>query len=185
MRKEKTEESTVNKYAVFFRGINIGNSLIIKMQDLKKAFESLGYEDVKTVQNSGNVIFEAVDKSIETISLEIKAKMNKIFSRDISIALHPFVELVELKTKKPFIGEKEGPDKKFYVTFIPGSENKKVIFRDENFKVLLIYKGMICSVLRFSEGVGTIYLMDAIQKQYGKAVTTRTWGTVLKVLGKA
>jgi uncharacterized protein (DUF1697 family) len=46
-------------YVAFLRGINSGRNPTIKMDLLKKAFEELGLENVKTVIASGNVIFDA------------------------------------------------------------------------------------------------------------------------------
>lgn len=42
-----------------FRGINVGKAKRIAMAELKALFEELGYTDVRTLLNSGNVVFEA------------------------------------------------------------------------------------------------------------------------------
>src|SRR4029077_19756102 len=47
------------RYVAFLRGINVGGNRVLKMDDLRKAFESLGFKDVKTVLASGNVMFDA------------------------------------------------------------------------------------------------------------------------------
>ena len=47
-----------NKYLALLRGINVGGNNIIKMVDLKKCFEDLGFTGVRTYIQSGNVIFE-------------------------------------------------------------------------------------------------------------------------------
>ena len=44
---------------ISFRGINVGGKNIIKMTDLKACFESLGFKDVRTYIQSGNVLFRA------------------------------------------------------------------------------------------------------------------------------
>jgi uncharacterized protein (DUF1697 family) len=46
------------KYIAFLRGINVGGKNKIKMENLREVFGSLGFENVKTYINSGNVIFE-------------------------------------------------------------------------------------------------------------------------------
>ena len=59
------------RYAVFLRGINVGGR-IIRMADLKSCFENLGFSDVTTVLQSGNVIITSdqdagvLKRSIET-----------------------------------------------------------------------------------------------------------------------
>lgn len=46
-------------HVALLRGINVGGNQLVKMADLKAFLESLGYEDVKTLLQSGNVAFSA------------------------------------------------------------------------------------------------------------------------------
>lgn len=48
------------KYAAFLRGINVGGNRKVPMEDLRKSFESLGFGDVKTLLNSGNVVLRVM-----------------------------------------------------------------------------------------------------------------------------
>lgn len=50
------------KYIALLRGINVGGNNTVSMADLKRCFESLGYNNVSTYINSGNVIFETDQK---------------------------------------------------------------------------------------------------------------------------
>ncbi len=52
------------KYIAFLRGINVGGKNLIKMSDLKKTFEALGFKNVQTVIASGNVIFDGEKKNL-------------------------------------------------------------------------------------------------------------------------
>ncbi|HUL55728.1 MAG TPA: DUF1697 domain-containing protein [Usitatibacter sp.] len=47
------------RYVALFRGINVGNAKRVAMADLRALLESLGYEGVETLLNSGNAVFEA------------------------------------------------------------------------------------------------------------------------------
>lgn len=47
----------MKRYMALLRGINISGKNKVVMAELKKEFESLKFEDVKTYLNSGNVIF--------------------------------------------------------------------------------------------------------------------------------
>lgn len=49
----------MKRYIALLRGINISGRNKIVMAELKTAFEKLGFTDVKTYLNSGNVIFSA------------------------------------------------------------------------------------------------------------------------------
>jgi uncharacterized protein (DUF1697 family) len=54
------------RYIALLRGINVGGNKIVNMKSLKTLFESLGYINVSTYLNSGNVIFDSDEKK-ETI----------------------------------------------------------------------------------------------------------------------
>jgi uncharacterized protein (DUF1697 family) len=45
-------------YVALLRGINVGGKNIIKMETLKQCFVDMGFSDVKTYIQSGNVIFK-------------------------------------------------------------------------------------------------------------------------------
>ena len=45
------------RYIALLRGINVGGNNIIKMADLKACFERMGFCDVATYIQSGNVAF--------------------------------------------------------------------------------------------------------------------------------
>jgi uncharacterized protein (DUF1697 family) len=47
----------MDQYLALLRGINVGGKNLIKMTDLKVCFEALGFENVRTYIQSGNVLF--------------------------------------------------------------------------------------------------------------------------------
>ena len=61
------------KYVAFFRGINVGGKNIAKMADLSQLFIGLGFQDVKTYIQSGNVIFSSDTEQHLSIPLLEKA----------------------------------------------------------------------------------------------------------------
>ncbi|NLL75142.1 MAG: DUF1697 domain-containing protein, partial [Erysipelothrix sp.] len=46
------------KYVALLRGINVGGKNKVDMKELKALFIDLGYTEVQTYINSGNVIFD-------------------------------------------------------------------------------------------------------------------------------
>ena len=171
-------------YVAFLRGINVGGNTLIKMEDLRKAFESYGYGDVKTVLASGNVIFTAEDDSL-TLSQNITIKLQETFGHEIPVIIRSIEDLLKIEALQPFKGIGAAPQVRFFVTFV--SENVK--HRDvpgpsmhEGFRILDVGDGMICSMLNERPGVGAVHLMSAIEKEFGKKVTTRSWNTIIRIL---
>lgn len=72
----------MTKYIALFRGINVGWNNKVEMSKLKQIFESLGFKNVITYINSGNVIFETdlIDKNKLIEEIEKALIKNFIFS---------------------------------------------------------------------------------------------------------
>ena len=61
------------RYAAFLRGINVGPAKRVAMSDLVALIESLGFRNVRTLLNSGNVVFEGPDAAPGAIASRIRA----------------------------------------------------------------------------------------------------------------
>jgi len=53
------------RYIAFLRGVNISGKNKVPMAELKKGFEEMGFSEVRTYLNSGNVIFSSDEGNIE------------------------------------------------------------------------------------------------------------------------
>lgn len=73
------------KYVALLRGINVGGNNKIEMAKLKSCFESLGYTNVITYINSGNVIFDSRETDTEKITNKIELSISKVFRLKIPI----------------------------------------------------------------------------------------------------
>jgi len=78
-------------FVALFSGINVGGNRIVKMVELKSFFESLGFSDVATYVQSGNVVFRAKKGDAGTLTKELEAAFEKkwgfysrIMVRDLS-----------------------------------------------------------------------------------------------------
>ena len=60
-----------------FRGINVGRAKRVAMADLRSMFSDLGYNDVRTVLNSGNVVFTMVADPVDGVSEVIEAELER------------------------------------------------------------------------------------------------------------
>ena len=60
-------------FVALLRGINVGKAKRIAMADLRKLVEELGYGDVQTLLNSGNVVFSALPKQGATAAARIES----------------------------------------------------------------------------------------------------------------
>ena len=52
----------MTKYIALLRGVNVGGNNRVPMRELKEQFEAIGFEDVLTYINSGNIIFHSLEQ---------------------------------------------------------------------------------------------------------------------------
>jgi uncharacterized protein (DUF1697 family) len=172
-------------YVAFLRGINVGGNALIKMAELKRAFESLGFARVTTVLASGNVVFEAAPISTKALQRKIQEKLQSTFDANPLVILRSGVAITSLIKTDPFKSVKLTDQTKLHVTFLSEASTTDAEFPIEwtkkPFRVVQVGPGEICSVVEPTETSGTSELMSYLEKQFGKNLTTRTWNTILKI----
>lgn len=83
-------------YVALLRGINVGGNNMIKMADLKAAFENIGMTHVKTYINSGNVIFESHGKSKHELTEILERTLSETFSYTAKVLVKTVDEIDEV-----------------------------------------------------------------------------------------
>jgi uncharacterized protein (DUF1697 family) len=168
----------MTQYVAFPRGINAGHSM--KMAELRKVFESLGYKDVKTVLASGNVLFEAEETEGSLIG-QIEEALTARFDARIPVVIRTRAALERLASTNPFAGVEVGPTTRPFVTFLKAKPRRRKLPRGTGYEVLGILGRDVCSVVDRS-GATSPDLMRVLDKEFGTDVTTRSWNTVERVL---
>ena len=100
------------------RGINVGGHKRIKMDQLRASFEALGFEQVKTYLQSGNVVFKTGKKSPAALSRKIEGQILKDFGFSVSVISRTAGEMSETITNNPFLKEREIDPEKLHVMFL-------------------------------------------------------------------
>jgi uncharacterized protein (DUF1697 family) len=175
------------QYVAFLRGINVGGDTLVRMADLKKAFEKMGFERVRTVLASGNVVFESTSGDIPALTRTIEPALQTLTKRVIKVLLRNLDDIMKVRLSEPFKGIAETPDIRLYVTFLQGSAGPRFITLPyssllKEFTILHATPGEVFSVIDLSKGKGTTDLMNLLTQEFGPDITTRNWNTVLKVL---
>ena len=170
------------KYVAFLRGINVGKNTRIKMEDLRAVFEAIGFENVKTVIASGNVIFENRTKNVSTLEKKIEDAFSRAFGFNSDSKVLKIESLQKLVIQNPFKDIKLTSHTRLYVTFVKGKSKNKLLFpvKGKGYTMLGIYDGIVCSVIDLSQG-RTPDFMRELDKQW-KINTTRGWKTIERIL---
>jgi uncharacterized protein (DUF1697 family) len=91
----------MQKYVALFRGINVGGNKKVEMLKLKTIFESLGFLNVITYINSGNVIFIANNGSTKTLNKKIENALGNKLGFPVKTLLRSSVNVQKLAEKIP------------------------------------------------------------------------------------
>jgi uncharacterized protein (DUF1697 family) len=86
------------KFVALLRGINVGGKNIILKDQLRQAFEDMGFTGVRTYIQSGNILFRSVDGDIDAHTRKIESVLSARFSynaRTVVLSEEHFRSIVE------------------------------------------------------------------------------------------
>lgn len=122
------------KYAAFLRGINVGGKNVIKMESLRKTFESAGFKNVKTYIQSGNVLFDSSSSKTDSLEKKIENKLSEVYKSEIKVFVRTVDELDALIKINPFKKFTSNDDVKYYVCFLETEPEQDIKLPISNMK---------------------------------------------------
>ncbi|HXM39058.1 MAG TPA: DUF1697 domain-containing protein [Gemmatimonadales bacterium] len=169
----------MRRFAAFLRGVTPMNA---KMPELRKAFESAGFTDVKTLLSSGNVVFSARGASETALESKAEAAMLARLGKAFLTIVRPIDVLREMLASDPYRAFRLDPTAKRIVTFLHHQPTAKLRLPIElDGARILALKGREVFSAYVRNPKGPVF-MALIAKTFGKELTTRTWDTVAKVV---
>lgn len=171
------------KYVALLRGINVGGNNMIKMEKLRESVAGVGFENVKSYINSGNIIFETGKADDKNLAAKIHDVILADFGFDISVMVRSMAEIEQIIAKNPFEGQFEN-DKFLHVFFLNEkltAEQEALLFAQasDNEQFAVIDRHILCllkiSILDSAVGKGFI------DKKLKVATTARNWRTVNRI----
>ena len=176
-------------YIAFLRAINVGGQQLIKMEVLRRIFESLGLKNVRTYIQSGNIIFASTSTNSTALTRKIENKLKEVTGHEVTVILRKFSEIEVLVKQNPFRKIKPGSDGVLFVVFLSAMPTTKpklpLVSKPENLEVLTIKDGAAFVVSRRKKNGLFGYPNNFVEKQLGVSGTTRNWSTVNKIVGFA
>ncbi len=171
-------------YVALLRGIGPMNPNM-KPAKLKWGFEEMGFKNVRTVISSGNVVFESASKSTDILEVKIEKALPRILGFNSTTVVRSQNDLEKLLKKNPAKGINHSNASYVLVTFLKkhSAKLRTLPKKGIGFKVLGVYKKEICIVFNI-EDTKTPDMMLKLEKDFGKAITSRTWKTVERIVNK-
>ena len=92
----------VPRYVAFLRAVNVGGRNIVKMDFLRRLFESHGFSNVETFIASGNVVFETDGTNAQALEREIEKTLREALGYEVATFVRTCAELAAVAGYEPF-----------------------------------------------------------------------------------
>lgn len=174
-------------YIALLRGINVGGHHKVPMADLRNEMKKIGFKNVRTLLNSGNVIFEYNSSGTAKLERTIATHLEEKFEFPIPVLIRKEEEILELINAKPFEGIEVTDAIRLYATFLKKQPDLSLalpwISEDRSFRIIEIRDRTVCSVLDLSSTT-TPKGMNSLEDFFGSDITTRNWNTIHRIVKK-
>ncbi|RWA74293.1 DUF1697 domain-containing protein [Mesorhizobium sp.] len=181
---KSSEKGTV--FVALFSGINVGGNRIVKMAELRSFFEELGFTDVATYVQSGNVVFRAKKGDAAWLTKQLEAAFEKKWGFNSRIMVRDAGWFERLVKDNPY-PEVAGEPTKLHAYALerePTAEEAKRLAEKctgpERFEIKedVLY-------LHAPDGLGKSVFANLIPRALKVPGTARNWRSVLALLDMA
>jgi uncharacterized protein (DUF1697 family) len=167
------------------RGINVSGHKLIKMKLLQELFETMGFVNVRTYIQSGNVVFEYPPATPEILEAKISAGILASFGFDVPVIVMEKSDLVKIASENPFLTERHEDVSFMHVTFLSPEPAKDLVsqLREVHYPPDEFILQGNSVYLYCPKGYGNTKLSNTFfEKKLQVQATTRNWKTVLELI---
>lgn len=150
------------------------------MPQLKECFQAAGFDDVRTVLSSGNVVFSTRDSTWATLEQKAEEAMLAGLGHAFPTIVRPTGYLRDLVASDPFAGFTLPPAAKRVVTFLRRAENPGPELPLERDGARILKLAATEAFTAYEPGPRGPVFMTLLERTFGKDITTRTLATVEK-----
>lgn len=172
------------KYIALLRGINVSGQKLIKMEDLRAIFTSLGFKNVQTYIQSGNVIFETTTQDINKLTDKVEKGLARELGYSVPIVLRTSEKIKAIVVKNVFKKLKTKEGIKTYVAFLSTTPTKEqvsfLVSLNSEVDTFYVADDEIYLVIDETKGK-SVFTNVFIEKKLKMHATTRNWNTVCKL----
>jgi uncharacterized protein (DUF1697 family) len=179
-------------YVALLRGIGPSDPNM-RNEKLRGVFERLGYQDVRSVLSSGNILFESDDAEVPALEGRIEEALHLDLGITSTTIIRNRQELQAVADSGVFDGREHGRESYLTVTFL---KDRSRLSGDTSEDTSEVTASQASQLLGTDAVSGALYavtdttstktpdLMRQMEKTFGKDITTRTWLTVQRIQSK-
>ncbi len=172
----------MTRFVALLRGVNVSGRKKIGMEALRQSCEALGWTEVRSYLQSGNLVFAAGEENTTELATALKARIAQDFGDEVEVLVLRAEELAQVGSANPLRGRGAEEERFLHCTFLfrhvsetrfgelalPAQEGEKAVLAG---RVVFLH----CP-----HGYGKSKLNNRyFEKALGVPATTRNWRTVL------
>lgn len=166
------------------RGINVGGNKKIKMADLRDLYKSLGYANIKTLLQTGNVVFQSETDDLEQIQSTIEEGIQAHYGFDVDILMLTPEDFKTIVEAHPFTDAQAEDPRKLVFVFLNAQPDASAVdaLRDNHTGREIIDMGEHALYIYYTDGQGRSKLDHSrIERPLNVKATARNWNTTMKI----
>ena len=181
MRRETG--TTVCNYVALLRGVNVGGKNMVSMASLKVSFERMGFRNVSTYINSGNILFRTKEPDARKLERKIEQMLSAEYQLDSKGVVRSYHELAQVVEQLP-ADWVEDSGWKYNVIFLRDSVDSANVLRElkpkSDIEQVIYRTGALLWSVRVSDATRTAFVKLPGQKIY-QEMTVRNLNTTRKL----
>ena len=172
----------MGRFVVLLRGVNVGKGNKVPMAEFRAALEDLGHTEVQTLLNSGNAVLSSASRSPAKLAIDIASAVQARFGVVTPVIVKSAAEFAAIVANNP-IAPPESENSRFVVAFAMDRSKLAELSSLQS----LLQPGERLAVtehaayLHCAGGLLQSKAGEAILGRGGRCITTRNWGTTLKL----
>jgi uncharacterized protein (DUF1697 family) len=174
------------RYIALLRGVNVGRAKRVAMADLRKLVEDLGYEGVRSVLNSGNLVFSGPVRPQDEVAGQIEEGLVLKLGVAARVLVLDADELAAIVAGNPLLGQ--AGDHARLIAFVLSSPHSTAQAREaiaalceQDWHPGAAALGERAAYVWCPDGILDSAAAAALGKQLGDTTTSRNWATLLKL----
>ncbi|MEX1024211.1 MAG: DUF1697 domain-containing protein [Planctomycetota bacterium] len=172
-----------SRFVALLRGVNVGQAKRVAMADLRDACAGLGYRNVRSLLNSGNLVFDASGTSVD-LAAELTACMRERFELDVAVTVLNASDVALVEAENELRAVATTPSRLLVSLWRdhPAARARLVEFAEQDWGTERVHVGTRAAYVWCPDGVLASHALDALEAALEGRVTSRnaaTWARIV------
>ena len=168
-------------HVALLRGINVGRAKRVAMADLRALVEKLGYGDVRTLLNSGNVVFTMTRAGKGDAAADIERALAARLGVSARVVVLSAAEIDVVVADHPLRRVADNPSRLMVAVPLEAKPSQLTPLSKQDWAPEALAIGKRVAYLWCPGGIIESRLAKAVGRAFGDQITIRNWGTITKL----